>query len=113
MSGTSQNQVSPSGQPISSGQPMSAAVPGQPMVPVGQPMVPVGQPMVPAGQQPMMMAVPQPVPVRYVAGPQGGMVFMPQPVNECILYIILIICFVSRVSWLPNQLIVVFFQVII
>ena len=106
MSGTSQNQVSPSGQPISSGQPMSAAVPGQPMVPVGQPMVP-------AGQQPMMMAVPQPVPVRYVAGPQGGMVFMPQPVNECILYIILIICFVSRVSWLPNQLIVVFFQVII
>ena len=106
MSGTSQNQVFPSGQPISSGQPMSAAVPGQSMVPVGQPMVP-------AGQQPMMMAVPQPVPVRYVAGPQGGMVFMPQPVNECILYVILIICFVSRLSWPPNQLIVVFFQVII
>ena len=107
MSGTNQTQFSTSGQPISSGQPMSVAVPGQPMVPASQPMIP-------AGQQPMMMAVPQqPVPVRYVAGPQGGMVYMPQPVNECILYVILIIYFVSRLRWPPNQLIVVFFQIII
>ena len=101
MSGIGQTQsstgpVSTPGQSMSSGQPMSVAASGQPMIP--------------AGQQPMMMAVPQPVPVRYVAGPQGGTVYMPQPVNECILNVI--IRFVSRLRW-PNQLIVVFFQVII
>ena len=101
MSGIGQTQsstgpVSTPSQSMSSGQPMSVAASGRPMIP--------------AGQQPMMMAAPQPVPVRYVAGPQGGMVYMPQPVNECILYVI--ICFVSRLRW-PNQLIVVFFQVII
>ena len=86
MSGIGETQsstgpVSTPGQPISSGQPMSVGASGQPIIP--------------AGQQSMMMAVPQPVPVQYVAGPEGGMVYMPQPVNECILHVILIICFVS------------------
>ena len=98
---SSTGPVSTSGQPVSSSQPMSVVSPSQPAAVSSN------------DQQPMMMAVPQPVPVRYVAGPQGGMVFMPQPVNEHILYVILIICFVSRLSWPPNQLIVVFFQVII
>ena len=95
--------VRTSDQPVSrsSDQPMSIAASGQPAAVSSN------------DQQPMMMAVPQPVPVRYVAGPQGGMVYMPQPVNECILYVILIIYFVSRLRWPPNQLIVVFFQVII
>ena len=74
---SSTGAVSASGQPVStSGQPMSVASPSQPTAVSSN------------DQQPMMMAVSQPVPVRYVAGPQGGMVFMPQPVNECILYVI-------------------------
>ena len=76
--------VRTSDRPVSSHQPISIASPGQPAAVSSN------------DQQPVMMAVPQPVPVRYVAGPQGGMVFMPQPVNECILYVILMIYFVSR-----------------
>ena len=56
-------QVQPA--PVSTGQPVMGMTPGQPVImgtAPGQPMIHVTQP-----------------PVQYVAGPQGGMVFMPQP----------------------------------
>ena len=54
-------QVQPA--PVSTGQPVMGMAPGQPVIMGTAP----GQPMITQS------------PVQYVAGPQGGMVFMPQP----------------------------------
>ena len=57
---------------VSTGQPVMGMAPGQPVMGMAP-----GQPVI-MGTGPGQPMITQP-PIQYVAGPQGGMVFMPQP----------------------------------